>query len=94
MLFEMPKKKYNILKGQYNNFIDILLLHSNFIFVFTYYQTIIFITYTIMFSLFSFICSFLYFTLPKHITAFSIVYYAMNKEHWIGKKNLNKYFII
>ncbi|CAG8756059.1 2565_t:CDS:2, partial [Racocetra persica] len=33
---------------------------------------------------------FLQLVLPEHITTFSVVYHAMNEEHWIEKENLKQ----
>ncbi|RGB22743.1 hypothetical protein C1646_775619 [Rhizophagus diaphanus] len=45
-----------------------------------------------MFALYDFICNFLRIVLPEHITAFSVIYQAMNEEPWIVKKNLRQIF--
>jgi len=37
-------------------------------------------------------CEFLRIALPEHITAFSVVYHAMNEEPWIAKENLRQIF--
>ncbi|CAG8595614.1 12936_t:CDS:2 [Ambispora gerdemannii] len=37
-------------------------------------------------------CDFLRVALPEHITAFSVVYHAMNEEPWIAKETLRQIF--
>ncbi|CAB4381587.1 unnamed protein product [Rhizophagus irregularis] len=45
-----------------------------------------------MSALYDFICNFLRIALPEHITAFSVIYQAMNEEPWIVKENLRQIF--
>ncbi|POG67953.1 hypothetical protein GLOIN_2v1800021 [Rhizophagus irregularis DAOM 181602=DAOM 197198] len=45
-----------------------------------------------MTALYDFICNFLRIALPEHITAFSVIYQAMNEEPWIVKENLRQIF--
>ncbi|CAJ0845007.1 13516_t:CDS:2 [Entrophospora sp. SA101] len=45
-----------------------------------------------MSTLYVSICNFLRIALPEHITAFSVIYQAMNEEPWILKDNLRQIF--
>ena len=45
-----------------------------------------------MTALYDFICNFLRIALPEYITAFSVIYQAMNEVPWIVKENLRQIF--
>ena len=45
-----------------------------------------------MSTLYDSICNFLHIASPEHITAFSVIYRAMNEEPWILKDDIRQIF--